>query len=776
MYLIKIKNGDNETTLPKEQRISPRVTKSKNKSDSFNFEVTNEFDKSLLKPFTTIVTVLDEESKLFRGRIVGNESDIYNFGIVECEGALSFLKDTFYPPFEWSNSPETLLQSVLDNHNANVEDAKKIYLGTVTVSDPNDYLAVSSEEYNTSLSIIQDKLIEKLGGYLVVRYEDDGTYIDWLTDILRENSQKIELGSNLIDVNVQKNYTGIITRLIPLGAKDEETGKRLDISSVNNGLTYIDNQEGIAKYGIISGTVYWDDVTVPDNLLSKANAIVDELAKGKCTITINAVDLNMVDKTYEKFELGDWIKTIIPTHGINEFYQLNQIEYHIDEPEDNVITLGDILKTSTSETSSNIKDINDVMNSIINPSNNTLMAKQIAGVLNLMNTSMRAQKNNSQKQDVRAILFEDLDKESPTFGAMCLGTQGIQIAKQRNELDTDWVWGTAIDFQTIYANYIITGILTDKLGNFYLDMDTGELSMKNGVFTGRIEGSQFIVTRERIVNVYEGEPDAIKNHIMGTSTLTAEQLARLDINQDGKITASDMLFAQKILLGQISNKFTDTITIYNDGTSKITLKTSNGTQTFETVISTGGVDTKNIYADNADIDLLKINSWIEMGENVSIGISHETIGDGETEREVFDISVYNELPCFINGVPIKDPTVLASPGWYMNESQTVTLSEAITDQMNGVVLVWSAYEDGQSVNRSWFSHFISKHWIYRHEGQGISTGLMVDNEGTYAGAKYVYVSDKSIKGHAYNSADAFTGANSIKYTNKHWVLRYVIGV
>ena len=89
---------------------------------------------------------------------------------------------------------------------------------------------------------------------------------------------------------------------------------------------------------------------------------------------------------------------------------------------------------------------------------------------------------------MRAILFEDLDTSSPTFGALCIGTQGIQISKKRNETNTDWVWGTAINFQSINADYMITGILTDKNGKFYLNLDTGEFKMKDGTFVGNITG------------------------------------------------------------------------------------------------------------------------------------------------------------------------------------------------------------------------------------------------------------------------------------------------
>ena len=52
--------------------------------------------------------------------------------------------------------------------------------------------------------------------------------------------------------------------------------------------------------------------------------------------------------------------------------------------------------------------------------------------------------------------------------------------EKRTPDDSNWQWGTAIDFQSINADYVITGILTDKNGKFYLNLDTGELRMKDG--------------------------------------------------------------------------------------------------------------------------------------------------------------------------------------------------------------------------------------------------------------------------------------------------------
>ena len=64
-----------------------------------------------------------------------------------------------------------------------------------------------------------------------------------------------------------------------------------------------------------------------------------------------------------------------------------------------------------------------------------------------------------------------MDSASPTFGALAIGTQGVQISKTRQ--NNEWVWGTAINFEGIIANYIIAGILSDKTASNYWNLDTG---------------------------------------------------------------------------------------------------------------------------------------------------------------------------------------------------------------------------------------------------------------------------------------------------------------
>lgn len=161
--------------------------------------------------------------------------------------------------------------------------------------------------------------------------------------------------------------------------------------------------------------------------------------------------------------------------------------------------------------------------SVIDVKTQSVIAETIRGVINASDAMMKAQKTVAQKADVRALLFEDSDPDSPTFGAMCLGTQGLQISHERTPDGSDWLWGTAINYNSVIADYIITGILSDKSGNFYLNMDTGELVMSDGTFKGNLNTQKNIRIGESIIladdlnnyqqvgnqgNIYVGKEDS----------------------------------------------------------------------------------------------------------------------------------------------------------------------------------------------------------------------------------------------------------------------------
>ena len=90
--------------------------------------------------------------------------------------------------------------------------------------------------------------------------------------------------------------------------------------------------------------------------------------------------------------------------------------------------------------------------------------------------------------DVRVMLIEDLDPESPTYGAMSLGSLGFQIANKRTADDTDWDWTTFGNAQGFNADLIIAGTL--QAINILGSVITGSsINNGNGTFEVSAEGA-----------------------------------------------------------------------------------------------------------------------------------------------------------------------------------------------------------------------------------------------------------------------------------------------
>ena len=116
----------------------------------------------------------------------------------------------------------------------------------------------------------------------------------------------------------------------------------------------------------------------------------------------------------------------------------------------------------------------------------------------------------------------------------------------------------------------------------------------------------------------------------------------------------------------------------------------------------------------------------------------------------------------------------------MTSKHTITLSQRISSQANGIVLVFSAYSSGASQNYQFSCHFIPKEVInLLGDGKGYMTFLggfgNDDTSGlTTFGSKYLYIYDTQIVG---NENNKWTGTGcGITCSNNKYVLRYVIGV
>ena len=346
--------------------VSPKLELELNKAGKFEFSIyPNHPHYGLIRKMKSIIRVLHNDILIFRGRVLNSEKGWINESKVTCEGELAFFNDSIIRPYDYiSNGQITVsdfLAFIIGEHNSQVDEERRFKVGRVTVTDgdssnTNNLISRSNSDYSTAWETISKSLVEMLGGYLIVRHEADGAYIDYLSDINVLSSQTVEFGKNLTDVIKSVKGEDLYTGIIPLGAKDEE-GNRITIASVNGGLDYLVNEDQADVYGRIFKTMTWDDVTEPANLLTKAQSHLTSIGMLTETIDLKAVDISPLNDDINSFRLGTKVRVHSSPHGIDETFTIEKLSIDLMKPESNKLTLGATRKTFTEQSGSTSSEI-----------------------------------------------------------------------------------------------------------------------------------------------------------------------------------------------------------------------------------------------------------------------------------------------------------------------------------------------------------------------------------------------------------------------------------
>lgn len=330
--------------------LSGSIKQAQNAINEFTFVIPMQNDLyQKFIPFQSIVQVVNlyDEEVEFEGRVLNVSNKMTSTGFVQevvCEGFLSFLHDSTQHFQKLKNTgAEAYLREILNQHNAQVEDYKRIYLGSVTVKSLTDkpwrYLG-----YESTWDTIRERIIASIGGYLTLRRTSDGLYLDWTTSIGQNQESPIQLGRNIKSASREVSFDGIATQIMPIGAdeknsdgstssdKEEQgsdvTRKQIDISSVNGGKMWLEDAELVAKFGIIRKPVIWTEI---DNAQVLKNRGLQYLRNQKIALakwTVAAVERYLIDSRYVKFKIGNTHPILnAPLSGIE---RLQIIEKKID--------------------------------------------------------------------------------------------------------------------------------------------------------------------------------------------------------------------------------------------------------------------------------------------------------------------------------------------------------------------------------------------------------------------------------------------------------------
>lgn len=408
------------------------------------------------------------------------------------------------------------------------------------------------------------------------------------------------------------------------------------------------------------------------------------LDKPSVTLSINIVMLqNTVEyegyKVLEAVSLGDTVHCKHSKLGIVTDARVIEMEYDAVLEKVVSVVLGDFEYNYFDDVDSAVNRIDGA----IRP-DGTLVAEQIKGIIDGMTTKLRAMKDIAQKQDVRAVLFEDLDPDSPTYGAMALGTAGFEIADKRTADGLDWEWTTFGTAQGFYATYLIAGFLSSRnwaenTTGFQLDLDHGTINSKNfrldsngvlRIYQAIIEGGRFTVN---YTDSY-GIPTpmfAVSEYGVG---LGPGGSALSYYAGDAFMTLTNEL---RILTGKLTGYTAD---------GKKGIEMNRTTLNFYSWSDTGNFVGAIGSIKKNSTGRVGLDMWCDYGDMLDLGVTLQ--GDPNTIYPIISIDGNNPNgPPWIKGTASGSPSFISGMAW---TGDTLTRIDRLTMTIkNGLITGWS---------------------------------------------------------------------------------------
>ena len=335
--------------------LSPKLTLDVKSSGSLSFVLppSNHMHGNIRK-MKSIITVEQNGDEIFRGRAVEVETDIWNQKSVYCEGALSFLLDSLQQPMSFKGKAADVFRTVIANHNEQVDEEKRFAVGNIAAVFEDEELPEQDTNYTTvywkTSDMINDNFIDVLGGYLLARVSDGTLYIDWLSELGDGESSEIRFSVNMLDLTDKSDAGDMFTVLIPFGwseiGSDGAYSEPVNITSVNDGKNYIQDDEAVARYGKIWRTYTWANTKDPAELLEKARK---HLATGAAlrTLSIKAVDMHFLNGNVGMVRIGQIVHIASDSHGIDIEKACVKMDIDLVDPENTAYTFGEKPRTFT---------------------------------------------------------------------------------------------------------------------------------------------------------------------------------------------------------------------------------------------------------------------------------------------------------------------------------------------------------------------------------------------------------------------------------------------
>ena len=373
------------------------------------------------------------------------------------------------------------------------------YTGHSNISALNTSYYIRKNIVEALLGDDENSFLNRWGGEFYC--ENFDVYIN--DKIGSDNGVRVEFGYNLNEIEEDVNIEEVVTRIIPVGYNGimlESNTPWVDSPLINK---YIQPKMRVIEFSDIKVKGSSDEEgfdTIEEaraELIKQCNLLFDN-GIDKPVINYKIDMINLANTTaYKDFKMlvevnkGDTVTCYIKHLGIDVKARVIDFEKDLITGEYTSIELGNVISNFFNEQA----DIQGKVNNILN-SNGTVKAQTLEGTINAIQAQFKALKDVAQPQDVRAMLFEDRVEDSPTFGCMCIGTMGFEIASSFKPGTKEWDFRTFGTGKGFIADHIIAGILSAVLirnldGSFEIDLSKpgGALFKNNGKDAIKIENN-----------------------------------------------------------------------------------------------------------------------------------------------------------------------------------------------------------------------------------------------------------------------------------------------
>ena len=438
-----------------------------------------------------LVTILKDGAEFWRGEIKQISTDFAKIAEVYCVEDLAWLADEFMTPASiTTDTYAQRFQTAINGYNSGRATERQFAIGNVSNVTSSNTCNWTTEYDWSILDCLRNCICDASSdpGYLRVRRVTSGGTVTRYIDIVKladygvQATQPIEYGYNLLDYVKESDYGNLTNVLTPLG--DELDSEVYSEYSARLTGTTISDATSISVYGRHAKAVIFDGVSDLTKLNALAASYLTRYSQPQLTMEVKAVDLADIENV-DAIKLGDSVRIIAAPFAVDQWLYLTQIERDLQNIDKNSITLSGYVRSGRSLTSQTLGTADAVKNL---PSKSSILEAARKNALEILNGTDGGYvtfETNSNDQITELRIANNLDYSQATkCWRWNLG--GLAYLSRASASDP-WTVVTAATMDGGFvADFITTGTLIANNGVFELNMSTGQVTMGNGDFSGKI--------------------------------------------------------------------------------------------------------------------------------------------------------------------------------------------------------------------------------------------------------------------------------------------------